>query len=468
MWNYSGWDTPATVLGETRAPERTFRLAALLALPVLTASYVAPVGVALASGAIEWHAWTTGALPVIARRIGGDWLGHAVAAGAVVGTAGLSMALLPTNSRLPSVLARDRAMPAWLGVVHRRFGTPWAAVVASAALYAIFAVFSFKELIVLNVWLYSLSLLVELAAFLWLRVHEPDLPRPWRMPGGGRRRVPGALHARRPRDRGLAQHAGGCGRGPHRAGGLARVRSPGKAGSRGGAHMRGVIACAAYAGGRRVGDVLIPDISEALKEPDRFVWIGLHEPDTELLREIQQEFGLHDLAVEDALAAHQRPKLERYGDSLFVVLRPARLAPGADGVELGETHIFVGPRYVVTVRHGASAPLAEVRARCEATPALLAKGPGWLRTAPRSEEHTSELQSPCNLVCRLLLEKKKKNETHWFYFNSPNRHTGMELIRSDDSGRPTRNARDAHPTYAPTLGHIQLGSYRAATTPVDL
>jgi amino acid transporter len=75
-------------------------------------------------------------------------------------------------------------MPAWLGVVHRRFGTPWAAVVASASLYAIFAVFSFRELIVLNVWLYSLSLLVELAAFLWLRVHEPDLPRPWRMPGG--------------------------------------------------------------------------------------------------------------------------------------------------------------------------------------------------------------------------------------------------------------------------------------------
>jgi hypothetical protein len=70
--------------------------------------------------------------------------------------------------------------------------------------------------------------------------------------------------------------------------------------------MRGVIACAAYAGGRRVGDVLIPDISEALKEPDRFVWIGLHEPDTELLREIQQEFGLHDLAVEDALAARAR------------------------------------------------------------------------------------------------------------------------------------------------------------------
>ena len=142
--------------------------------------------------------------------------------------------------------------------------------------------------------------------------------------------------------------------------------------------MKGVIACAAYAAGQRVGDVLIPDISEVLKEPDRFVWIGLHEPDTELLREIQQEFALHDLAVEDALAAHQRPKLERYGDSLFVVLRTARLAQAADGVERGETHIFVGPRYVVSVRHGASVPLAPVRARCEATPALLAKGPGFV------------------------------------------------------------------------------------------
>jgi amino acid transporter len=184
MWNYSGWDTPATVLGETRAPERTFRLAAFLALPVLTACYVMPVGVALASGAVEWSTWTTGILPVIARRMGGDWLGHAVAAGAVVATAGLFLSLLLTNSRLPYVLARDRAMPAWLGVVHRRFGTPWAAVVVSAALYTAFAAFSFKELIVLNVWLYSLSLLAELAAFVWLRVAEPDLPRPWRVPGG--------------------------------------------------------------------------------------------------------------------------------------------------------------------------------------------------------------------------------------------------------------------------------------------
>ncbi len=142
--------------------------------------------------------------------------------------------------------------------------------------------------------------------------------------------------------------------------------------------MKGVIACAAYADGRRVGDVAIPDISEVVAQPDRFVWIGLHEPGTELLREIQREFGLHDLAIEDALKAHQRPKLERYGDSLFVVLRTAHVDAAAAGVELGETHVFIGPRYVISVRHGASAPLAEVRARCEATPTLLAKGPGFV------------------------------------------------------------------------------------------
>ncbi len=184
MWNYSGWDMPTTVLGETQAPERTFRRAVYLALPVLAASYILPVGVALATGAVEWSAWTTGMLPVLARRIGGDGLANAVTAGAVLSTAGLFMSLLLTNSRLPYVLARDRQMPAWLGTVHPRFGTPWPAVVLSAACYAAFAAFSFKELIVLDVWLYSLALIVELAAFVRLRVVEPDLPRPWRVPGG--------------------------------------------------------------------------------------------------------------------------------------------------------------------------------------------------------------------------------------------------------------------------------------------
>jgi amino acid transporter len=184
MWNYAGWDTPSTVLGETRAPERAFRQALLLAVPLVALSYVLPVGVILASGAAEWRTWTTGALPILAARVGGAWLGHAVAGGAVLSAAGLFMALLLTNSRLPYVLARDGGLPRGFAAVHPRFGTPWPAVLVSAVAYAACAVFSFKELIVLNVWLYSLALLVELAAFLALRTTAPLLPRPWRVPGG--------------------------------------------------------------------------------------------------------------------------------------------------------------------------------------------------------------------------------------------------------------------------------------------
>ena len=184
MWNYSGWDTPSTCLGETRAPEHGFRRALLLALPVIVISDVLPVGVVLASGTTEWTKWQTGALPALSAAAGGRRLGDAVAVGAVLSAAGLFMSLLLTNSRLPYVLARDGLMPSGLAAVHPRFGTPWVAVALSAAIYAAFAVFSFKELIVLNVWLYSLSLLVELAAFLALRVREPALARPWRVPGG--------------------------------------------------------------------------------------------------------------------------------------------------------------------------------------------------------------------------------------------------------------------------------------------
>jgi magnesium transporter len=139
--------------------------------------------------------------------------------------------------------------------------------------------------------------------------------------------------------------------------------------------MKGLVNSVAYADGLRVGDVAIPDISEVLKEPGRFVWVGLHEPDDEMLAEIQQEFSLHDLAVEDAARAHQRPKLERYGDSIFVVLRTAHADASTGGIDFGETHLFVGANYVVSVRHGGTLPFAEVVARCDANPDLMVKGP---------------------------------------------------------------------------------------------
>jgi len=145
------------------------------------------------------------------------------------------------------------------------------------------------------------------------------------------------------------------------------------------AAVDGLVNCAAYADGRKVGPVDVEDISEILRFPGQFVWIGLHEPTEAVLRKIQEEFGLHDLAVEDALRAHQRPKAEEYADSLFVVLRTAQLRDNE--IEFGETHLFVGSRYVVSVRHGPSAPYTDVRARCESTPHLLRKGPGFVMYA---------------------------------------------------------------------------------------
>jgi magnesium transporter len=139
-----------------------------------------------------------------------------------------------------------------------------------------------------------------------------------------------------------------------------------------------VVACVAYASGCRVGDVALEDISEVLAKDDRFVWIGLYEPDEPLLKRVQAEFGRHDLAVEDAHRAHQRPKLERYGDSLFIALRTAQPDRERGRIAFGETHLFVGSRYVVSVRHGPSLSYADVRARCEAQPQLLAKGPAFV------------------------------------------------------------------------------------------
>src|SRR5438552_224590 len=140
--------------------------------------------------------------------------------------------------------------------------------------------------------------------------------------------------------------------------------------------MGGVVNAAAYAGGHKVRDISVSEIADVLRQPDQFVWIGVQEPDEALLQSLQQAFGLHDLAVEDAHRAHQRPKLEEYGDSLFVVLRTAQLSNGA--LQLGETHVFLGSRYVVSVRHGSSVSYADVRARCECAPRLLARGPGFV------------------------------------------------------------------------------------------
>ena len=137
-----------------------------------------------------------------------------------------------------------------------------------------------------------------------------------------------------------------------------------------------VVNCVAYhADGTRLPDITVDQISDALMDTDTFVWVGVQEPNEVLLDKLQEEFGLHDLAVEDTHHAHQRPKIEVYGDSLFIVLHTAQFVSGT--IKFGETHIFLGPRYLVTVRHGASLSYQPARVRCEKEPELLAMGPSY-------------------------------------------------------------------------------------------
>jgi magnesium transporter len=141
--------------------------------------------------------------------------------------------------------------------------------------------------------------------------------------------------------------------------------------------MRSVIVdCAIYRDGRRTeGPSDLSDALEDARAGGGFVWIGLHEPSPEEFELVSEEFALHPLAVEDALKAHQRPKLEVYEDSLFLVLKPVVYEPEGDTVSSGEVMIFLGDGFVVTVRHGGGSPLAAVRRRLEDEPEMLAKGP---------------------------------------------------------------------------------------------
>ncbi|MFI6438174.1 magnesium/cobalt transporter CorA [Streptomyces sp. NPDC050759] len=137
-----------------------------------------------------------------------------------------------------------------------------------------------------------------------------------------------------------------------------------------------IVDCAIYREGHRSEGP--EDLSDALDEARSaggFVWIGLHEPTEKEFDLVTREFGLHPLAVEDALKAHQRPKLEVYDDSLFVVLKPVVYEPESDTVSAGEVMLFLGDAFVVTVRHGVGSPLKAVRERLEQEPQLLGKGP---------------------------------------------------------------------------------------------
>jgi magnesium transporter len=137
-----------------------------------------------------------------------------------------------------------------------------------------------------------------------------------------------------------------------------------------------VIDNAIYVDGRRVATpVTLDETFEAMKAHNGFAWIGLYRPSDEEVRSVATEFSLHHLAVEDALKGHQRAKLERYDNTLFLVLRPARYVDEDERVEFGELHLFVGPDFVVTIRHAEAPDLSRVRHRMQDAQKLLALGP---------------------------------------------------------------------------------------------
>lgn len=137
-----------------------------------------------------------------------------------------------------------------------------------------------------------------------------------------------------------------------------------------------LINCVAYRDGRKLADIGIEEISHYVSQPDTLVWVALAEPSDAELAKMQQEFGLHELAVEDAQSGHQRPKVEEYGDSLFVVLQTIEL----EGRELriGELDVFVGSSYVLSIRTRTRRGFGDVRARCEREPELLRQGSGFV------------------------------------------------------------------------------------------
>ena len=180
--------------------------------------------------------------------------------------------------------------------------------------------------------------------------------------------------------------------------------------------MQQIINCAAYQNGHRIADVELNNVHEVLKKSNQFVWIGLHEPSEEVLERVQEEFNLHDLAIEDAHLAHQRPKIELYGDTAFIVMRTAQKNP-QNHIEFGETHFFVGKNFIVSVRHGSQVAYTEVRSRCESMPELLSKGQGFVLYAimdfivDRYLPVVNDLEKDLEIIEDKIFKEKPNRET---------------------------------------------------------
>ena len=183
MWNYMGWDNLSTIAGEVEAPQRTYSRAMFGAVVLVVVSYVLPVA-AVARTGIDPNSWTAGGWADVARLIGGETLAVAIALAGVIGAIGSFSALMLSFTRLPLVMAEDGYLPRVVTRRHSRTGAPWVAIIACAVLWAVCYPLGFEKNLVLDVLLTGLSILLEFWALVALRIREPELVRPFRVPGG--------------------------------------------------------------------------------------------------------------------------------------------------------------------------------------------------------------------------------------------------------------------------------------------
>ena len=183
MWNYMGWDNASTVAREVENPQRNYPLAMMGAVGLVFLSYLITVGAVMRTG-IDPSQWSTGAWVDVGRALGGPVLGIAVVLGGMICGAGMFNSLVLSYSRVPLAMAEDGFLPRAFAWLHPRTGAPWFSIVACSAAWTACLTLGFERLVEIDVLLYGLALLLEFIALVVLRVREPDLARPFRVPGG--------------------------------------------------------------------------------------------------------------------------------------------------------------------------------------------------------------------------------------------------------------------------------------------
>ena len=183
MWNYMGWDNASTIAAEVERPQRTYPRAMLAAVLIVAVSYILPVAAMWMTG-LAPGAWDTGFWADVAGMLGGPLLRVALALGGMISGFGMFNALVMSYSRLPLAMAQDGMLPKIFGKRHSRSRAPWVAIVVLAVLWAPCLLLGFERLVTIDILLYGASLGLEFAALICLRIREPELPRPFRVPGG--------------------------------------------------------------------------------------------------------------------------------------------------------------------------------------------------------------------------------------------------------------------------------------------